>query len=464
MAKHSATSTKRAATSTSTSSASADDGTTLTGGIDVGNGYLKGVIRGEVGGEAVFDEIDLPSAVVSTSRSTPKVPLADSDVVAVINGGGPGDGDDFYNRLDCSLTSPLVGHTDRRIFGRSALSVRGSKFTEFEVLGKRSKADQELSAVLVLGVFAAKALRDYVAAHGVLPERDLQVDVRAGLALPISEYVQRRHTFAAEFTGSQSGARPIVHSVTIKNFSTPVTVRLRFIDVQVLAEGASAQFAITDKGEPLAQALLDDLRASDPDPLPEGITAADLVDVRNTIGVDVGEGTVNFPVFTDGRFNAEAAITLEQGYGTALMNAMERMSESDKQLAFTSRKQLADFLQQRPSVLQRGRYNRARDFVEDEARYLVAEIASRFADVVAQAGATTEVVYVYGGGSGPIKHLLRPALQQVAGDIPVLYLDARYSRHLNREGLYIAARHVEQFASREQRGERSARRRAKVSA
>jgi plasmid segregation protein ParM len=34
--------------------------------------------------------------------------------------------------------------------------------TEFEVLGKHSKTDQELSKVLVVGVFAAKALRDYV--------------------------------------------------------------------------------------------------------------------------------------------------------------------------------------------------------------------------------------------------------------------------------------------------------------
>ncbi|MGK4188076.1 hypothetical protein AB0X98_07855 [Rothia koreensis] len=31
----------------------------------------------------------------------------------------------------------------------------------------------------------------------------------------------------------------------------------------------------------------------------------------------------------------------------------------------------------------------------------------------------------------------------VAGDIPVLYLDARWSRHLNREGLYLAAQTVE---------------------
>ncbi|KIF04508.1 hypothetical protein PL81_18465 [Streptomyces sp. RSD-27] len=417
-------------------SANSNDIITLTGGIDVGNGYVKGVIQNTK--REIFDEIDLPSAVVSTSRTSPKVPLPDADAASVMAG-------DFYNQIDCSLTTTLVAASDRRIFGRAALSVRGSKFTEFEVLGKHSKADQELSKVLVLGVFAAKALRDYVRENGALPGHELRVQVRAGLALPISEFVARRHAYAAEFIGLLGSSDPAVHLVTIKNFSTPVSVRLQFVDVQVMAEGASAQFAITDKGEPLAQALLDDLRTRDASVV-EGVSASDLVAVQNTIGVDVGEGTVNFPVFTDGRFNPEAAATLDEGYGTALMNAMERMSESDATLQFSSRKQLADFLHAKPSVLVKNRHQRAAGFVEDEAAYLVDEIASSFGDVLSQAGATTEVVYVYGGGSGPIKHLLHPALLKAAGDVPVLYLDSSYSRHLNREGLYIAARHVEQQA------------------
>ncbi|MFG1857472.1 hypothetical protein ACGFJT_36945 [Actinomadura geliboluensis] len=410
------------------------DTITLTGGIDVGNGYVKGVIKNT--GTEVVDEIDLPSAVVSTSRTSPKVPLADSSAAEELDG-------DFYNRLDCSMTTPLVAASDRRIFGRSALTVRGSKFTEFEVLGKHSKVDQELSKVLVLGVFAAKALRDHVSAHGSLPDHELRVRVRAGLALPIAEFVARRHAYAAEFMGFAGASGPTAHLVTIKNFSTPVSVRLEFVDVQVMAEGASAMFAITDKGEPLAQALLDDLKSRQPE-LIEGVTAADLVSVENTIGVDVGEGTVNFPVFTDGRFNPEAASTLDEGYGTALMNAMERMSESDPTLRFASRKQLADFLHSAPSTLQRGRHDRAAGFVAGEAAYLVEEIVSSFGDVLSQAGAMTEVVYVYGGGAGPVRELLHPALLKAAGDTPVLYLASSYSRHLNREGLYIAARHVEQ--------------------
>lgn len=415
----------------------------ITGGIDVGNGYVKGVVRGRVGGKDVFDSVDLPSAVVSTSRATPKVPEADSQATSIVVE------EDFFNRVSASFTTPLVSHSDLRTMGRAALTMPGSKFTQFEVIGNRSKADQELSAVLVLGVFAAKALKDHVRAHGSLPDSELRATVRAGLALPIAEYVQRRSAFAAQFIGTLGAEDPAVHLVTIKNFNTPVTVRLDFADVQVLPEGASAQFAITDKGAPLAKALLDDLAADDPAEAAklQGVTPEVLVGVRNTIGVDVGEGTVNFPVFSDGGFNSEAAATLNQGYGTALTNALEQMSTSGSaNLGFANRKQLADFLQQTPSPFTRSRFDQASGFVEEEATYLCEEIGSRFQDVLAEVGGTTEVVYVYGGGSGPIKQILRPILQKVAGDIPVLYLDAAYSRHLNREGLYLAAKSVEEAA------------------
>lgn len=228
-------------------------------------------------------------------------------------------------------------------------------------------------------------------------------------------------------------------------------MRLEFADVTVLPEGASAQFAITDTGAPLAQALLDDLRASD-DSVAQSlsaVTAEMLVGVRNTVDVDVDEGTVNLPVFTDG--GAGVQLRGGQRAGPGLRPAdegLDRMSTSgDKDLRFKNRKALADFLQQEPSVLLQGRYDRASGYVDEEAEYLAAEIGSRFEGVLAEVGGTTEVVYVYGGGSGPIKVILRPVLQKAAGGIPILYLDAGYSRHLNREGLYLAARTAEQKAA-----------------
>jgi plasmid segregation protein ParM len=408
----------------------------LIGGLDTGNGYVKGRLSSLIDDRLVSDLIDMPSAVVAENRNAPKVPVPDDEVASVV--GGP----DFFNQLECSIDSPLVGRADLKTFGRKALTTPG-KLSQFEVFGNHSKADQELVFTLVLGIYAAKALRDHVKIHGGLPDHELRASVRTGLALPISEFMQRRHTFAAEFIGNAE--RPTTHLITIKIFETPVTVRLSFVGVHVVAEGASAQFAITDKGEPLAELLLDDLRRADPQEGErlEGVTAADLVAVQNTIGLDVGEGTVNLVCHSDGSFNSAASDTLNQGYGSVLESAIEHMSESRPALEFGSRKELADFLQQGPKPLTKSRYDRAKGFVDDQVEYFCQEIGSAFSDALKRAGAGTEAVFVYGGGSGPIKEALRPKLQQIAGDIPVLYLDARWSRHLNREGLYLAAQTVE---------------------
>ncbi|MDR2996502.1 MAG: hypothetical protein LBU78_00115, partial [Microbacterium sp.] len=86
----------------------------LTGGIDVGNGYVKGMILNTDTG--VRDRIDLPSAIVATPRQSPKVPLEDAEAAQTMNDAD----EDFYNRLDASFSSPLVSDSDRRIFGRSA--------------------------------------------------------------------------------------------------------------------------------------------------------------------------------------------------------------------------------------------------------------------------------------------------------------------------------------------------------
>lgn len=195
--------------------------TNLTGGIDVGNGYVKGLIRGTLAtGPAEADVIDLPSGVALVTRSN-ALPTPDREAPARMAG-------DFCNELDVSFSSPLIGDQYRRLFGVRALSAPGA-FEEFDVIGHRSKAEQELSKILVMGAFAAKALQDHVRDNGSLPPADeaLSVRARVALALPINEYLSHRTSYAGEFMNG-------VHTATIHNFETPVTVKLRFMDVQVI--------------------------------------------------------------------------------------------------------------------------------------------------------------------------------------------------------------------------------------
>lgn len=403
---------------------------TLVGGVDIGNGYTKGVVRGSLSEKT--DEVDLPSGVRSDTRATPKTPLID-EVAGEVTGG------DFYNVLDASFTSPLVGNEHRRIFGKAGLRAQGSRYIEFQLAGEQPKANQELSKVLVLGVFAAKAVKDWVSVNdGKLPDREIVAEVYAGLALPISEYVAEHKNYPLRFTESQ-------HLVTVKNFSTPVRVRLVFNKVMVMPEGASAQFAINDKGLPLFDLLLKDLRSRGIE-LP-GVEPKHLYAAKYTVGVDIGEGTVNFPVFSEdpatgrGRFNDAASTTMGDGYGTVLLNAM-RVMDGQTDFKYSSRKELSEFLQQKDiSPLQRPRYETTLEYVNEEAYDFCQQIVDKLEEVLVDAG-PTEVVYVYGGGAGPIKEMLYPMLLERIKHVPVCYLDSSYSRHLNREGLYLAAKHA----------------------
>lgn len=413
--------------------------TNLTGGIDVGNGYVKGLIRGTLAtGPAEADVIDLPSGVALVTRSN-ALPTPDREAPARMAG-------DFCNELDVSFSSPLIGDQYRRLFGVRALSAPGA-FEEFDVIGHRSKAEQELSKILVMGAFAAKALQDHVRDNGSLPPADeaLSVRARVALALPINEYLSHRTSYAGEFMNG-------VHTATIHNFETPVTVKLRFMDVQVIPEGASAQYAITAQGAPLMDAMLSDVRRRGL--ALEGITSSDVLAAQHTIGIDVGEGTVNFPVFTAGQFNADASTTFKKGYGTVLTDALKAMRDRGFQSGFTSRKQLSEYLHAGPSPLKRNFYERVMGFVDEETMFFAKEVAEQFGRVLAVVGATTEVAYVYGGGAGAgaVKDYLYSALLAKAAEMnsedsfPTLYLDSSYSRHLNREGLYIAAESVERKA------------------
>ena len=179
-------------------------------------------------------------------------------------------------------------------------------------------------------------------------------DVAIAKALPTSELIVAR----AWLLLCRSMSTCVIVRATVlsswvqRTWSLCITSRrllwcaLRSVMLVVMAEVHLAQWAITEKGVPLMQAMLADVRSRGL--ALEGVTAEDVLAARNTIGIDIGEGTINFPVFTNGKFNADASVTFGEGYGTVLTRALESMDAEGFHTGFTSRKQLADFLQREP--------------------------------------------------------------------------------------------------------------------
>lgn len=416
------------ATNTKTSN-NVSDVLKMVAGLDIGNGYVKGETSVNGGPNAGIDFL----SGVAFQTSSANIPVAESEAGSTIA--------DIFNEMEVSFDSPAISDSTRRLFGMRAIS-SGKSMEEFDVSSTLSKAQQDLSAILILGSLAGKALQEYWNMNKRLPKPDelIKIDARLALALPITEFKQYRKLYASRFKDTS-------HLVMIHNFEQPVRISINVSDVQVLAEGASAQYALSynPKGPALMDAMLADLRKHGF--AFEGITGADILQAKNTVGIDIGEGTVNFPVFQDGRFNADASGTFAKGYGTVLEQARERLVAAN--MPFGSRKALAEFLNQQPSPLQQARYNKVKKVVDDEIFGFVTEVLNEFHKIMSRAGAYVEVLYVYGGGATPVKDkFYEPLLKAVKGlggeDVmfPVLYLESRYSRFLNREGLYVIAKNL----------------------
>lgn len=393
-------------------------------GLDIGNGYVKG--SASTGAGSKPSSIDFISGVAYETNPA-DLKISGEAVRGTI--------DNIFNEMEASFDTPLVKDSIHRLFGSRGVS-SGNSLDEFDVNSVLSKANQPLSAILILGCLAGKALQVYFAENGCLPEETVQVEASLGLALPISEFKTLRKKYASEL-------KQCTHMVCIHNFEYPVRFEINVTDVQVLAEGESAQYAIINKGEPLMNSMLAEAR-NNGEPL-EGITPADVLAAKNTIGIDVGEGTVNFPVFQNGKFNADASVTLSKGYGTVLDRAVERLSPK---FLFGNRKALSEFIQSEPNALNKARHTAALAAVAEEVKGFSQELCQSFIKVMGRAGSYAEVIYVYGGGASPIKDVLYPMLietsKSMSGGLgyPVLYLDSRYSRYLNREGLYLIAEKV----------------------
>lgn len=389
-------------------------------GIDIGNGYTKGNIDGRPI-QAFASSVAHVTSVVDIKAE------GNAEIEAVI--------DDIYNNMYATFDSPCIkNNMTGRFFGARGL-MSGRSLEQFDVNSHLSKAEADLSAILCLGALAGRVLQDYWKEHKALPKDGevLEHDCILSLALPINEYRRFRKVYGSKFMNN-------AHIVTIHNFAHPVRVKLLFSFVTVLAEGESAHYGIQFEGEHLMKAMLEDLKSRGE--VLSGISAMDVLAAKNTVGIDIGEGTVNFPVFRNGKFSQDASSTYPKGHGHVLMRALERLQGDG--YPFQSRKALSEYLNTEPSPLAKARYDAVKRVCDEEEIAFADDICAEFSSVMNKTNGFTEVVYVYGGGATPLKFVFHQkiidTMKRFGMAAPVLYLPSHYSRKLNGHGLYCIAK------------------------
>lgn len=390
-------------------------------GLDIGNGYVKGKVSID-GAKPVL--VDLPSTVSYISGQ-------DLDRM-------PTDGymNDFVNKLDATFISKGIKALDegRVLLGKRAIHSGGSQ-VEFNIDNHEPKSQDSLSTMLVLGSIAAICLEDLYKSGKNLFEDTIKIAVGLGIALPIEDYMTYKDQYVETLMDTS-------HHVHVHNFEKPITVEITFDDVQVLAEGAAGQYAISNLGAPFLQMALD-MAKENGFSIDEGYTGEILTRAQNTIGIDVGEGTTNFPVFQNGDIAIEVSSSINKGYGTVLSNVVAELRNTP--FAFESRKDLADFLLEDDLMPNQVRLKaKVMTYVEKEINIFVRDVIKEYTNIFRKVGIRTDVVYVYGGGANSVQEYLYPMLNRASVlddnmSVPVIYLDSNYSRDLNRNGLYEAA-------------------------
>lgn len=393
---------------------------TMAAGIDVGNGYVKAKIDA---GMAEPYVLDFPSCVAYVPAAG-WVPAEPTDEYMA----------DLVNEMDCDVMSDAVAPADRKrvLVGRRA-AASGRIPIMFDINDATPKCDDSLSGQFVCSTIAAAALRAAWERDHELPQA-VSVEVTCALALPITDYAKCRDRYRQMFVDGR-------HTVHVHNFEHEVSVTIDFAQVFVIPEGAAAQFAIGQLGRDVLVSLLDDARAAG---VPvDDETPETLISYRDTVGVDVGEGTVNFPVFRAGKVNVEASSSINRGYGTVLTDVVEACRGLG--YAPDSRKALSEFmLKANPSPRDRKIQAKLARVIDDMSDVFARDVIAEYTRVLRRTRLTSDVVWVYGGGADAVREVLWPRLVEASkldDDIytPVIYLSSELSRTLNRDGLFAVA-------------------------
>lgn len=391
-------------------------------GADVGNGYTK--IKMSVDGD--ITTVDMPSCVSYVPVSYRWSPVEPTDEYM----------DELINNLDCEVKSPIIPELDKRrmLVGARAAFVSTS-LRQFNIEDHIPKCDDPLAIQLILSSIAAEAVKSYWKKNEALPDASIQVSVDAAVALPFVDYINHRDEYKNKLEGKR-------HTVNIYNFdASPIAVNIEFSQVTVMPEGAAALYALSSFDKKFMDGAIEVAREDGCD-IDDSITGADLLGYENVVGVDLGEGTCAIVNFYQGRLESNSS-SINKGYGTVLENVLEATRGTAYEIG--SRKELERLLRnENPTPTQKKLQEQMEMLEEEELDTLARDVVAEYKRVIAPFKTEVQVVYAYGGGAGRAKKALYERLVQASevadgAYIPVLLLNAEYSRVLNRNGLYQIA-------------------------
>lgn len=342
----------------------------------------------------------------------------------------------FLEHMDVSIASSAISMPGRYFVGNAAVG-SGIMTSGMDVYANTDKSETDMPVFVTLATIAAKAVKDaYEAGEDIFTPITAHVNMTTALPISESKSQEKATAYAHRYTDS-------THTITFHNFKDPITVSLKFDDTYVCQEGSIAHLVFVNASDDFREGVREELKSNYGDDIEDDVLDS-LLNAENTLSIDIGQGTTDFSVGIEGRMLNSASVSINQGYGSVLGQAMAALA--DKRINFSTAEKLMNFLSTKPMPWKKQRYDEIKETVYQQLEPLANEI-SKTVNRIAIAGDVNQqidVIYVYGGGAVPMgtHSTLRQQLMTVAekqGLGPVVFVPAKYSQKMNLMGLKMMA-------------------------
>ena len=173
----------------------------------------------------------------------------------------------------------------------------------------------------------------------------------------------------------------------------------------------------------------------------------DFLGLKDILSLDLGGGTSDSVLITDGKANANASESLKYGWGNVLQEAVVILQ--DKKINFADRTALQEYLLTTPNPISKEKYDYVKQIVMETAESFIDQVVAMASRSLRKAGSNVSVVYVYGGAANALsdstlKDKLNAKIAEFNGgfEVPIVWIDENYAQYLNERGLELVSEYM----------------------
>lgn len=386
---------------------------------DGGNGYMKDRINGQT---TIFPSV--LSRFLPGMQST-VVNSKDHDAVQRLL-------KNYLDDMDITVQSNGINVNARYLVGKAAIS-SGATVTTFNVSSVEGKATSDISIICLLSLISYKAIKAYYDLNLELPTQ-LEVNIpKMATDLPIDETKNKsiRESYIARFNTNK-------HIIVVNNFENPITVTITFQNVTLQPEGVIGANGLilshttphTFRDDEVFQPLVEDYHL-------DHFDGQDLLECGNVIGIDIGDGTVDFSATNGLQALPNMNDSLNLGVGNISEDAISALHQAYPSIRKLNRQKFME-IAERGDDAESKTY---RQFLNDQAITLNQQIISKVSSMYSRLDQQVGMIVVSGGGAVTLKDSLYLLLQETMKQLDsfnktkIFWVGKEYAQTLNLDGL-----------------------------